>query len=287
VTPRVRLSAVIAVAALACHGRAAPPSATASLGGDVARVGDLTIPASLVAEVARAKGVTPRAGLELLVQDALAAQGALAEGLDGTPALAWASAAALARRVPRHLLDDARALGPATDDELSTVTVVHAVVLRSPSLSEPRGLATADAIERAVKGANSAADFEARAKAVPHPSARVTVERIENVGPDGRTPDGMQLDPIFVAEAFALRSPSDTSPIIETRFGWHVIRMVDRASPTVASLDERRRDLQEAVVQMRGRARLGAVLRTLKERIPIEIAPGAEALTAAVMTRRM
>jgi hypothetical protein len=237
--------------------------------------------------VARAKAASPRDALELLVEDALAAQGGLAEGMDRTPAVAWASAAALASRVARRVLDDARALGPATDDELATVTVVHAVVLRSSTLSEQRTLATAGAIERAVAGASSAADFEARAKAVPAVGARVTVERLEKFGPDGRLPDGAELDPTFVAEAFALRSPSDTSPIVETRFGWHVIRMIDRAPPAAESIEERRRDLEEAVVQMRSRARFDALLRALRRRVPIEIAAGAEALTTEAVTRPM
>jgi hypothetical protein len=297
----VRLVAATAAVVLGCSDRGAPPSTTSALGGDVARVGNVSIPGSLVAEVAHVKGASPREALELLIEDALAAQGGLAEGMDRTPAVAWASAAALASGVARRILDDARALGPATDDELATVTVVHAVVQPSSTLSEQRALAMAGAIERAVAGAKSAADFEASAKAVPHPDALVTVERLEKFGADGCCmPDGSELDPTFVAEAFAL-PPSATSPLIETGFGWHVIRMVDRAPPAAdsdgtspalpgrgrTSIEQRRRDLEQTVVQMRSRAKLGALLRASRQRVSVDIAPGVDALTTGVNTRPM
>jgi hypothetical protein len=269
---------------LACAGRAPQPSPSSSLaGGEVARVADTVIPGSLLAEVARAKKVAPRAALDDLVVDALAAQGARMDRLDRDPAVAWACTVTPARRIAERALADARAAGLPADDEIAAVTVVHAVVLRGRGLSEDRGIELAMAIEKAVAGATSADDFEKRANGVPHPLARVIVERLAGFGADGRTSDGVDLDHTFVAAALALHVPGETSPIIETRFGWHVLRLIERAAPDGASIEARRRELVDAVVEMRARAHVDALLRAGRHRVRVDVASAAEALMAAAI----
>ncbi|HLK36943.1 MAG TPA: peptidyl-prolyl cis-trans isomerase [Polyangiaceae bacterium] len=270
--------AIFVATMLACGAHGDRVETTRPLGGDVARAGALGIPGALVADVARSRAVPPAQALDALVEDALLAREAVARGLDRAPEVSWASTVALARVVPGRILDAARAQGPASDDELAILSVIHAVVQRSNRLSEPRALAIADALESAVGGATSAADFESRANGVPHSSAAVVVEPIDSFGADGRMPDGGQLDSAFVAAAFALRKKGDTSPVVETAFGWHVIRLVDRILPDPETLARRRRDLAGAVIQARARAELQRVLRDLKRTVRLEVAAGADDL---------
>jgi hypothetical protein len=264
--------------AVACgNGTLPPPSLNV---GDVARVGALSIPASVVSEVARSSRVSAQVAVGRLVSDALAAQEARSRGLDRAAAASWAIDVSLARRVPRRLADDARSLGPPTDDELATLTVVHAIVLRSPGVHEERSRAIAEAIHRAVSGARSADEFVARANAVPHAGTQVVVERLQGIGADGHAPKGAEYDPTFVAASFALRTPGEMSWIVESPFGWHTIYLVERSPAEPASVEQRRIDLASDVAVMRARVRIGAIVHARKERSPTEVSEAADALMA-------
>jgi Arc/MetJ family transcription regulator len=269
--------------ALGCGacGHAAPPAeASASLNGAVARVGSVHLPPSLVAEVAQAKGTSARDAVESLVRDALAAEKARAGGAERDPAVGWLTTSAIARRVPVHLLDDAAAQGAPTDDELALVSVVHAVVMRSATLREADALALAGAIRQAVVGARSAEDFQARASAIPHPHAQVVVQPLDPFGADGHdAKGGGELDAVFVAAAFAIKAPFETSPIVVSPFGWHVIQLVERKAPE-GSLADRARDLGPDVARMRARTRIDAALRARSNAANVEISVAADALMA-------
>jgi hypothetical protein len=254
-----------------------------SLEGAVARIGNVVLPPSLVANVAGAKGSSARMAALDLVRDALAAQGSVALGLDRDPAVSWQSTSALARRVPAQLLDGAATQGPPSEDEVALVSVEHAVVMRSPRLSEEDALAVAAAIHQSVQGALSAEDFQARANAVAHSHAQVIVQRVGPFGADGVDSSGGSLDAGFVAAAFALRKPLETSPVVASPFGWHVIQLVERTAAD-GSLADRARELGPAVVRMRARMRVDALLRAQRERVKIEISPAADELLAKATT---
>jgi hypothetical protein len=66
--------------------------------GEIARVGSVAIPAVLVARTAAVSGKPPQSSLDALVEDALVAEGARAQGLDRAPGVRWAVAGVLARR---------------------------------------------------------------------------------------------------------------------------------------------------------------------------------------------
>jgi len=278
VTRRRAIAAIVTCAALGC-GHAAPTTQTLS-GGNVARVGSILIQAPLVAEVARTSRVTARTAVERVVSDALAAEGARAQGIDGTGPIVWSVTTTLARDLQARLLDEARSAGPPTDAELSTLTVAHAVVMRTPGVPRERALAAASAIHQAVTGARSADQFEALANAVPHPGTQAVVERLSAFGADGRGSNGAEYEPSFVAAAFALRSVGDMTWVVETPFGWHTIYLAERTPPAPASVEQLRADLQAAVVEMRVRMRTDAILHVRKEQSAIRLSEAAEALMA-------
>jgi hypothetical protein len=275
----VATAVAMVVATGGCGHSAPPPEASAPLHGAVARVGSVALPPSLVAEVARAKGSSAREAVEDLVRDALAAQGSLARGFDRDPAVSWQSTSALARRVPGQLLDAAAGEGPPRDDELAQVLVEHAVVLRSANLRDEDAIAVAAAIHQAVAGARSADDFQARANAVAHPHAQVIVQSVGPFAADGTDASGGSLDAGFVAAAFALKTPLETSPIVASPFGWHVIQLIERR-PGEGSPAERALALGPAVIQMRAREQVDALLRAKTQAAKVEISGAADTLMA-------
>ncbi len=266
----------------ACQ-RQPPPVAQSSLGGEAARVAGTPIPVVLVSEVAGASAKSPRQALDDLVSDALLANAARSIGLDRRDEVVWPCTVALARRVVRRGLEQAAAEGPPRDDELQDVKVAHAIVLRSTRVSEERALAVASAIRQAVAGARSVDDFEVRAKGSPQSDAQVVVERLDAFTADGRSASG-ELDASFVAAAFLLRAPADVSPVVETRFGWHVIFLVERSLPDQGALARRRADLTPAVFDMRARASLESMLRERRQAVPTELLGSADVLMSEVRT---
>ncbi len=284
---RARLAVVVGSVVIAsCGGQSTAPPRLEALGGDVAQVDDVRIPGALVAQVARSRGTTPREAVDALIEDALAARAARAQGLDRSPEVAWASTAALARVAALRFQMAAQSAGPPRDDELATITVQHAILKRSPSLPPPRALELARQIASAVAGAKDAKDFEARAKSVGGASDRLLIENLPGFDLAGDAVDGSHFDPTFVAAAFALHRPGDTSGVIETVFGWHVLRLVSREVPTGPELEERRSRLADIVVTTRAR---GLVEASVGERLhteAIEVSSAADALMALTQPPR-
>jgi hypothetical protein len=275
-----------------CGGEKAPPVETGPLPpGVVARVGGTEISADLAARVARAQHVEPRAAAGSLADDALAARVALDRGLDRDPDVSWRLRALRARLVTDRLRDEAKAKGPLTDAEVQDLTrdhwqeldspeqrtVIHAIVLKPASSAD--AAAVAEAVHAAVESATSPDDFESRAKAVPHGALKVQVERLPPFVADGRIAvAGAQggLDTTFTAAAFAIPSIGKTSPIVETTFGWHVIRLLDVAPPRFVGLDQRRLLLGPEALARRAKTRHDAILDDLRAQNKVEISLSAE-----------
>jgi hypothetical protein len=276
---RVAKAAVVVIVGCSHHAPPAPSSQVFAP-GDVGRVGAVGVPAALVADVARAQGITPRAAVDELIDDALIAEDARSLGVTDAPGVRVACASALARTVVLRAAANAKEMGPPTDDELATLTVVHALVPRSGLVSDRARFAVASAIRQAVLGSTSAEEFEKRASLVPHADIMLRIERVPAFGADGRMAEGGGLDPSFVAAAFALPAARSISPVVETPFGWHVLRLVDRATPDSHSIEQRRYDLADSVVAMRARGALDALLRERRQKIDVSVSVEAEALTA-------
>jgi hypothetical protein len=282
--PSVVVAWLITCAACGSSSRSAPAPTYRPLEGEVARAGEVRIDAALVARAARARGVAPRQALDGLIDDALAAQGARASGLDRAPAVVWATSAALARAVPTRIRDEARAAGPPSGEEMELVTVVHAVVQRGRGADPAAARSAARAIAEEVATARSDDEFMARAKAAVGPRVVVRAERLPPFDAAGRTEAGDEFDPDFVAAAFALRAAGDTSPVVETPFGWHVLRLVARAAPAQSPADReaRRSVLTEAVLDLRARIRLASLLRARALHTPVETSIAADELMASI-----
>jgi hypothetical protein len=273
--------------AVACGPSSSPPAPKQTYGalsGEIARVGDERLDEGIVTALANARAEPPRAALDALVEDSLLARGARARGLDGTPEVLWGETSLLARQTATRFMNDARAKGPPTDDELMNVKVVRAVVLRTKGVPEARSRFAAQAIADAVARASSVDDFQARAKAVST-DQRTTVEVLPAFDAAGHFDGGGEADVGLVAAALALRAPGDTSPVFPSAVGWDVIRLIDRERPQ-QSLDELRVQLAEPVIELRARIALSSVLAAHRRRTRIEIATGAEETMALTFPAR-
>jgi hypothetical protein len=287
----------------ACGHDAAPPKERAAdLGGGIAaRVGNEAIPASLVADVARVKGVTAREAMEGLVDDALAAQGGRAVGLEGDPSVGWPIVSAKARAVALRVRTDATAKGPATDAEIDEVTaqhwrqldvpeglrVIHAIALYpNPKKHTPEADAavrvTADRLAAAVAKATTPAEFESLAHAVV-PENKVST-RVETLvfAVDGRSLDSNAVyQPSFVAPTAALHAPGDKVRA-ESTFGLHVVQLVERLPAHRVPLSERRTMLEADAITFRARKAYEVLLTDLQQRYPVEISTAADQLMQTV-----
>lgn len=300
-----RLASMLAIGTsltLSCDRPAPREEANVALGGEIAAmVGTEAIPLSLVASVAAAQNVTPREAVRRLVDDEIAAGGARARGLDRQPPASFRLVAARARLVTERIFEEAKRRGPPTDEEVADLTerhwvevdrppavrVIHAIALRPKDdklLDAARGLA--NELHRAVVDAADAADFEKKAKEVPHaPEIEVRVERLPAFTDEGWVTEGPgQMDETFAKAAHAVPSIGGTSPVVETRFGFHVIRLLERIPEKRLPLETRRVVFAEEVYQRRARAMLDALLKPLRESKKIEVSPAAEELMRGVST---
>ncbi len=291
------LASLVALAACGTQGGAPPAPTVASLGGDaVARVGDVTIDRSLVEAVASARQVTPREALDLLVEDALLAQGAKARGLDERPAVKLALDRSRARWVADGIQARAIAAGPPSDQEVASLTakhwqdfdappglrVVHVVVMKKKGVVEDEARALAATIERAVHDAKTDEEFEKVAWAVPRGKLDVRLEVLPAFAADGRILEGGgAMDPVFVAAAFALPEGTVQTGVVTSSFGWHVIRVMAHVPEKRVPLEERRSRFTGEAQFLRGKAEKDAIVAPYRKgTVAITIDPAAEALMA-------
>jgi len=273
-------------------------AAHTTLGGDVvARVGGIDIRTVLVGAVAADHRIAPPAALELLVDDAVAAKGAEARRLGDTADARFAQLAVLARATLAHIRAEARR-APPTDDEVRSMTAAHWLevdvpetlvvvhsVARRPKPPDARAEAAAKAVAAAIAaaevGATDADDFQARANAVPHAGVEVVTQLLQPFTVDGRVaapgaPSGLYSK--FAAGAAALVTPGETSGVVESEAGWHVIRLLARRPAISVAFDERRRLFAAEIYDRRTRDAVDALEATLRAREPVSRANGVDDL---------
>jgi peptidyl-prolyl cis-trans isomerase C len=256
----------------------------AALGGEIAaRVGGEPIALRTVGSVADAQGITAQEAAWRLVDDAVAAFAARAEGRDRRAPTSWL----LISRRARFAAD---ALAVVTsrrwrdDDRPPSVRVMHAIVLRPKAdslLDDARAVATE--LQEALAHASND-DFEAKAKAVSHdPKLELRVERLPAMTEDGRV---VEADGAMAKAASARPSAGATSGVVETRFGFHVIRLLERLPEQRTPVEVRRTKYADEVYSQRAREQMNARLSALRASNPVVVESAAEQLMRSVKISR-
>ncbi len=284
--PRFALPSVLVL--LAC-GASADPVVGATAGG-VASVGARRIDESMVEALARARQLPAAQAVSLLVEDAL-----LAEHFASRHPRAAAAArrSALGRSLLMELRREAEAQGPPQPSEVEAITAERWWALARPPMVEvahavvltPDGSAEAERVAQAIRSQLAApagaAELEAAAAAVRGGTElEVRVEALAPVAPDGRAirpdrpppagPAQQQYAEDFARAAHQLERVGSVSPVVRTRFGYHVLvatRLWEARQPT---LEQRTAELSGEIYDHRARAAAEALLARLRERWPVQ-----------------
>jgi peptidyl-prolyl cis-trans isomerase C len=169
------------------------------------------------------------------------------------------------------------------------VRTSHAVAVVNDPVEAPAARYLAERLAREVAGIADPEEFRERARELSGGPISLKVERLPPVTPDGRTfdPDGVhpdgQFDAAFAAAAHAIAAAGQHSPVVETRFGFHVILLEERLPAQQPPFDERRELLEPEVVARRARSKIDALVATLRRDTELEASRSVDELTAAVV----
>ena len=297
--------ALLGIVLVACSGSG--PSARndqVALGGEAAaRVDGAPIPLSLVAKVAAEQHIAPSEALRRLVDDAISASGARARGLDHAEPALWQLTAARGRWIADQMMAEARAGGPPTKEEIEELTklhrlevdrppgfrVVHALSFRPKNVADyPRAKELAEKLRQAVLPATDEADFLARAKAVPHdPDLQTRAESLPSFAADGSSLEGGGgMKEEFARGAATLTKAGETSGIVESSYGWHVIRLLEAVPERKMPYDARVAAFSEEAYLTRANTATRTRLAATAAGLQIEVSPSAESLMESLAVRR-
>ena len=144
---------------------------------------------------------------------------------------------------------------------------VHAshILVAAPQNADPaarqQARVKAEVVLKAVKGG---ADFAtvARSQSMDPGSA-------QNGGDLGFFPRG-QMDPAFEKAAFALK-PGATSGLVETQFGFHIIKVLEKRGPRTAPLTEVGPQVKDFLTNQQRESRINTLLAEVKAKRKIEV----------------
>jgi hypothetical protein len=281
-------------AAMAC-GRGAGPRVERNV-----LVGADPISASVVADVARARGISPKSAASVVAEDTLFGR-ALAQQEPGVAS--YLRTVALARALSLQTIRQARAQGPPTGDELDRFTQMHWWELDRPVASrtthvvvrvgdgqdKAKARAVAVRLREALERAKTKEQFRTVAKQQDGAGFELRVEDLKPVTPDGRVydpenPPRPGARPQHYALAFAraanaIAAVGDISDVVETSFGYHVLLLTERLPAKRVAEAERRERLRAEVESFRARDAERQLLRAAQASTNVEIDPAAMART--------
>jgi peptidyl-prolyl cis-trans isomerase C len=172
------------------------------------------------------------------------------------------------------------------------VRTAHVVVLVKRPEQDAPARALAERLARELEGVKTAGEFVERAKALAVADLELRAERLPPVTADGRSfdpsnpsaaSDQDRFDLDFAAAAHSLALPGDHSPVIKTRFGYHVILLEERIPEERVELEDRRRVLAREVFARRAKDELKKLLEQLHQRTAVDVSRAADELTAKVV----
>jgi hypothetical protein len=170
---------------------------------------------------------------------------------------------------------------------------VHAVVLVDPKASDAEhaaARAVAERIREAVATASSVDEFKRRAAEVPADGASAKVEDLEAVTRDGRvvrlgakpTAPASHYDVDFAQAAAALEVVGQTSPVVKSAFGYHVLRLVEVLPELRVEEAVRLRLARRDVLDERAGRSLTELLAAARSSTAVEIERSADEATGRV-----
>ncbi|MEO5822602.1 MAG: peptidylprolyl isomerase [Vicinamibacteraceae bacterium] len=148
--------------------------------------------------------------------------------------------------------------------EPETVRASHILVGVAKDAAPPAKDAAKAEAEGLLKRAKSGEDFAALAKQYSKDSVSAAVGGDLNYFPKG------QMVPAFDAAAFAMK-PGEISPLIETEFGFHIIKLTDRRIGRVVPLAEVKDRLTEFLKQRKQQELVQQYLLSLKSKYRVEV----------------
>lgn len=169
---------------------------------------------------------------------------------------------ALARALVARATAEAAKIGPATGEEVEAsaerewprfntgaiVSVIHALFPASPDATE-----RAAGFALRIAQTSDAKSFEQLA----HEAGRdVVVERIDHIGNQGRTVEGLTLERAFADAAVALTKDSPQSHVVHTPYGAHMLMATEWIAARIATPAEAQKGLAEAALAERARKAL-------------------------------
>ena len=278
------------------------PVASSSLpAGVVARVEGESISGSAVAQIAERQGLQARAALSPALSDALFA--AAARASLPVSIIAAVERAAAARALLERVGVESVAAGPPTDTEVAELVrerwvelerpdaarTTHAVVMNTDPNRDGAAQALAQKLALAAKAASSAEEFLSLVESVPGEGFEVRAENLPAITTDGRgferTEKGFvsafaSFDRDFALAANRLHEPGDLSPVVKTRFGYHVIRLAERIPGSVLPTAELATLLRPEVDTRRAARVRRELLEKLRAESAVQIYRAVDELTA-------
>lgn len=287
-----------------CSGEEATPTITSQqlAEGTAASVAGEAVSVASVERIAQRRALAPQSALELALSDARFAVQARASTPVGIASSIERAAAA--RALLEALAVDSERRGPPTDQELEDIVrerwaeldrpagvrTTHAIVVVAEPPQDAAARLLAERIASAVAAAASREDFERLAGAVPRDGADVRVERLPVVLVDGRSielKDGRyvqmgEFDLDFARAANALGAPGQLSPVVHSKFGYHVIRLEERLPAHRVEPAQRASLLGPEALTRRGSRARTELLEKLRAGARVEVDRAVDDLTARV-----